>query len=432
MRPAMHTRCLLAATCLVSLCACTQHALVDTVMSSAYRPRAADMQRTRVNDGADRLLAGDLHCHLSPPDADWDVSRNLEQTIALAHAEHLDFVVLTPHVPALFFADAQALAYVRETQRALREAIARAHTGGLILIAGFEYTDHSYGHVGMAFADLEEVLADLDLATLDAHPERFVEAWVAHGGTLVVNHPLVTPVDSIVPMARADLSWRPWTSTEAPPEIRRIDALATGWEAYSLSATHLRDHYVLREDDATLEATLQRLDREIARRRGRMTPVGGSDSHSQHLRATTFVRVQERSARGVHDGLVAGQVCVRSPSACAFEARAAGGPWVSVGDAIEGAREFELRGPPGTTFFVGGRALAADAAGRVTVRSDRCTPLRAELGRSRSAPIYANCRLRTEATATPTHAAGPIVARLTKSLTRAARAATRHHAPPAP
>ncbi len=395
MRPRLH---LVVSGLAAVSSACTQHAFVDTIMTSAYRsgplPSAPPLAERR-------LLAGDFHCHVSPPDAAWDVTRDLADTVALAHREGLDFLVLTPHVPARFFADPAELAWVVSSQRALRSAIASADTQGLIVVAGFEYTDHEHGHVGMAFADLEEVVQDAPPDTFVRFPERFFDAWVAHGGTMIVNHPLVTPIERpVIPisMARADLSWRPWTRGWTPAEIAEIDALATGWEVYNLSATHLRDRYLLHDPTHTLVASFAHLDAQIARRRARMTPVGGSDSHGEHLRATTFVRVSARSPEGLRAGLLAGRTCVRDPAACSLEARSLAGPWVSVGGSIEGADQIELRAR-GTRVaaFVAGHETLVPTDGHprlVDVRTDRCIPVRAVIDGGYSAPIYVNCRLR--------------------------------------
>ena len=38
-----------------------------------------------------------------------------------------------------------------------------------------EYTDYQFGHVGVAFADLDAVLADVSTEEATAHPERFFE-----------------------------------------------------------------------------------------------------------------------------------------------------------------------------------------------------------------------------------------------------------------
>src|SRR5262249_26470836 len=147
-----------------------------------------------------------------------------------------------------------------------------------------------------------------------------------------------------ISVARADLSWRPFTAPGPfPAEIRTIDELAQTVEVYNVPATHLRDRYLLGEADHTLLETLARIDSEIVRRRHRMTPVGGSDSHSHYLRATTFVLSESRSIEGVRQALLAGRVCVRSPDACSLEVRADGGAWVGLGENIVGANRIEAR-----------------------------------------------------------------------------------------
>src|SRR5947209_8621297 len=77
--------------------ACTRQGLVDYAMTSAPHLVAA-----RPADAAQRseppryqLLAGDLHCHVSPPDSPSDVTRSVLETAELARTERLDFVVLT-------------------------------------------------------------------------------------------------------------------------------------------------------------------------------------------------------------------------------------------------------------------------------------------------------------------------------------------------
>src|SRR6185295_9647533 len=166
--------------------------------------------------------------------------------------------------------------------------------------------------IGAAFADLRKILDEVPASIARQHPERFFERFVLSGGLLVVNHPLVTPLDSMFSIARADLSWRPFTAAGPfPPEISAVNHLAQAFEAYNLTATHLRDRYLLGDTEYTLQRTLGRLDQEIVAQQRRMTPVGGSDSHTHHLRATTFVLSRSRTEAGIHDALLAGRVCVR-------------------------------------------------------------------------------------------------------------------------
>lgn len=369
-------------------------------MTSAYRAPPLD-----VGDAFEHpryeLLAGDLHCHVLPPDDPSHVSRDLDDTVDLAEKEGLDFVVLTPHVWSGFFADAALRARTIAFERGLRAEIARqrarASESGrdVMLVPGFEYTDHAHGHAGMLFGNVERVLDEVPLDDARAHPERFFERWVARGGLLVVNHPLVVPIASSISIARADLSWRPLTGAGPfPAEIAAIDRLAIGFEAYNLTTTHMRDRYLQGDTDRTLLETLRRLDDEIPKRGRRMTPVGGSDSHSHHLRATTYVLATSRTPSAIRDAVAAGRVCVRSPEACSFEARAPGGVWVGVGESVRDVGAIEVRARGADVEIVrGGEIVARPASGAVArVEVGRgCAAVRARVGKGFSAPIYVNC-----------------------------------------
>src|SRR5262249_27725717 len=156
-------------------------------------------------------------------------------------------------------------------------------------------------HVGAMFADLDQVLASVRET---APAGRFFEAYVEQGGMLILNHPLLTPVNSSIRIAASDLSWQPWTGEGPyPDEILAADRLAQGVEVFNLAIHELRDQFLLMDPGVTLLATLKRMDREILARGRRMTPVGGSDSHSGHLRATTFVLSEHRSQDGIREAL---------------------------------------------------------------------------------------------------------------------------------
>lgn len=338
-----------------------------------------------------------MHCHVSPPDASWDVSRGVAETVALANAQGLDFVVLTPHVPARFFADPAGRRVVLEGQETLRAALAREPSARTLFIPGMEYTDHRWGHVGASFADLGRVLDDVPAAEAAAHPERFFQRFVARGGLLVVNHPLVTPLQSVFPIARADLSWRPFTAPGPyPAEIAAVNALSQALEVYNEPATELRDRFLLGDSATSIVATLARMDREIAAQRRRIVPVGGSDTHVRHLSATTFVLAEGRSEEALREALLAGRVCVRSAEACSLEARPArdGAPWVGLGGAVRGdAAEVRARGGDAQILVDGVPAARPLGGGATRVRLDpgRCSVIRARVGDGYSAPIYANC-----------------------------------------
>jgi predicted metal-dependent phosphoesterase TrpH len=406
-------RTTLLLTFALSLLGCaSEHGVVDLAMTSAYRPRApftravaragagGGQQPTASDAEPFLVLGGDLHCHVLPPDDPSHVVRGVRETVALAREEHLDFVVLTPHVPARFFVDASLREYVASDQRALRAEIASAlvPADGPIMIPGFEYTDHRYGHVGAGFADLDAVLADVPLEAATARPGQFFESWLRHGGTLIVNHPLVVPLDSSFSMARADISWRPLTSPlPVPEEIATAHELATGFEAYNLTATHLRDRYLQRDTDRTLAATYERLDHEAVASGRAMTAVGGTDSHSHHLRATTFVLARERSAGAIREALGAGRVCVRDPGACTLRVRGGAdmGRWAPAGEHIDSDGTVLVRtGGDDTTVFLSGTPVARVSAGeiaRIEVPANRCSIIRATVGRGYSGSVYVNC-----------------------------------------
>lgn len=393
----------------LALCSCARPAsqsLVDATMTSAHRPVAFTYGLRRgwrapspppSEPARYMLLAGDMHCHIGPPDQAPHVTRGAAETVELAHAEGLDFVVLTPHVAARFYQDEGERAWVLSSLARMERDINAAGPGSTLFITGFEYTDHRYGHVGAAFLDLSRLLSAVSVEESIKRPERFFEEAVAEGGVLVVNHPLVTPLDSIIPMARANLSWRPFTAAGPfPPEIQAVNRLAQGFEAYNLTATQLRDRYLVGDTEHTLRSTLRRIDDEIVRQGRRMSPVGGSDSHSGHLRATTFVLSESRTTAGIRDALVAGRVCVRDPAACSFEARSRDDAWRSVGSSLPAAgpaMDVRVEGED-IDILVNGEQRAHLGRGgeaRVDVDPSRCSVLRVRVGAGYSAPIYVGC-----------------------------------------
>lgn len=399
----------LALACLALLAGpttgCNVHAVERLAMTSAYRPlhdggfvaRSPASSAPPRRPASYQLLAGDMHCHVTPPDSPHDVTRGVAETIALARDEKLDFVVLTPHLPARFFADPTLRARAAAGQAELRRAFAAAGAaGGTVFLPGFEYTDHQFGHLGASFADLDKVLAEVPVEVARADPARFFERWVADGGLLVVNHPVVTPLSSIFARARADMSWRPWTSTSPYPlEIAAAGRLAVGFEAYNVAVTHLRDGLLLLDLDFSLREVTDRIDREILAARRRIAPVGGSDSHAGWLRAAMFVLAESRTEAGIRDALVGGRTCVRSAAACSLEVRPPGGAWVGVGGTVRSGGAVEVRARGDQIVILRDAApVALPASGKITavdVPPGRCSLIRARVDDGYSAPIYVNC-----------------------------------------
>jgi hypothetical protein len=371
------------------------HSVLDTVMEGVHRP---DMTSHRGRFGPYQILAGDLHVHVTPPDSPPHVTRGLEETIALAREEDLDFAVLTPHVWSGFFESPDLRAAVSEELADLKRAISRAPTGNTTFIVGFEYTDFGYGHVGAAFADLDEVLAAVPVDEAAASPGRFFEEYVARGGFLTINHPLLVPLESWIDVARWDLSWRPFFDPGPfPEEIVAADRLAQGVEVFNLAISELRDRFLLWDSHATLRSTFERVDREIIKRGRPMVSIGGSDSHSGHLRATTFVLSRGRSPGAIREALASGRVCVRDPAGCSFMVRVGGGPWLSVGSSVQGVRSLRAKARgQSMQILVNGRVIDAgdeDEKGEVSIPLDaaRCSVIRARVDEGYSGPIYANC-----------------------------------------
>jgi hypothetical protein len=273
----------------------------------------------------------------------------------------------------------------------------------MIVVPGFEYTDHRYGHVGVSFAEPSEVLDGLPEGDALAHPERFFEMWLQRGGILTINHPVNRPLPNAPFRELAhDLSWRAFQGVPVPPEIEWISNHAQAIETFNTTVTELRDLFVIGEEDRSLREAAHLADRIARTQHRRFAAVGGSDSHGSWLRATTFVLAKERTLEGIRKGLAAARTCVRGPEACTFEARPAGGDraWLGVGDAIttagsDGAIPFEGRATgDDAAFVVDGVIVATAASGQTatfTVPAGRCAVVRAIVGRSWSSGIYVNC-----------------------------------------
>ncbi len=160
--------------------------------------------------------------------------------------------------------------------------------------------------------------------------------------------------------------------------------LAFGFEAYNAAVAQLRDRFLLGDVDLSVRGVLDRIDQEIIASGRRISPVGGTDSHSDFLRATTFVLAEHRTGAAVRDALLAGRVCVKSPEACSLEVRAPGGPWVGVGGAIESGSEVEVFGgarAERVVIYRDGVAVAMPEPGhvaRIEVPAGRCALVRAQ------------------------------------------------------
>ncbi|MFO0756868.1 MAG: hypothetical protein U0359_10270 [Byssovorax sp.] len=369
------------------------HAVTDLVMTAAPRP-PADWRSTVTPPAPYLLLAGDVHCHINPPDWSDHVSRHLPETVALARAEGLDFVSLVPHVFTNFFADPAERTKVTSSLADLRARVDARPPDDLILDIGVEYIDPT-GHVGMVFGDVSAALASTPLDVAQANPGAFFDTFADQGGILVVNHPLLTPILRGVPLASLDISWQPFTgSPPFRPEIAAVNARAGTFEAANLFVSAFRDRLMLHDAEVSTRAVLRRLDQEILLRKRRLTPVGGTDSHSFHLRPMTFVLANERSHDAIGEAIRAGRTCIGQPAACTFEVGEGAG-FSPVGSSLPASERVWVRAQ-GRSIAVlrNGEQVAAPSSGEavaVEVAGGSCSVLRAVVDGGYSAPVYVGC-----------------------------------------
>lgn len=370
-------------------------ATVDLVLSQAPRP-ASDFRARVIPPAPYLLLAGDIHCHVHPPDGRNHVVRGLDETVRLARAEGLDFVSLLPHsygglhAPA---ANRAAFAAVLADLRA--QADARAEQG-VILDVGIEYVE-TIGHFGMVFGDVPAALAAVGGHDRVA-PRALLDAFEATGGILVLFHPVLTPVQSMMPATSVDYSWQPFTGHPRLllPEIAEVNERAEGLEVANLFVSAARDWILFHDREASTRRALRLLDDQILTRGRRMTPVGGTDSHGFNLRPMTFVLAEERSHQAIRSAVHAGRTCVVQPEACTFEVRAEGRePWKPVGSALSRVAWVDVRASGrAVAVYRNGELVATPASGeavRVAVPAEPCSVLRAVVDGGYSAPVYVNC-----------------------------------------
>jgi hypothetical protein len=239
------------------------------------------------------------------------------------------------------------------------------------------------------------VLAELPIDEARAHPERFFEKWAAAGGVMVINHPVLTPIPSVFRAARGDLSWRPYAAAGPfPAEILAANRLAQGVEVFNLAVTHMRDGLLLGDRERSLKHAALLAAHAARAEKHKVAAVGGTDSHSEHLRASMFVLAESRTPAAIRDAILAARTCVRSPEACTFEARAPGGEWQPVGASMQSAHiEVRAFGEP-IVVLRDGEIVARPRAGevaRVDVSPGACSAIYAKVGEGYSSSIYVGC-----------------------------------------
>jgi predicted metal-dependent phosphoesterase TrpH len=322
-----------------------------------------------------RWIAGDLHMHVAPPDAPDDVAMSAGEIAEVAKQQHLEFVILTPHLWAANWRDA---AWRRSFLASWHELAAAARaTDGITLIPGAEIGVTRYGHFGVS---------GIELATLPPTGD-LLDAAHAAGAVVVVNHPFALPTRIHgIAASHYDMSFARWTHGA------RGFAAIDGVEVWNLPLGLA--NLVSRPGGATGEArAFEQADRVVHTERRRVAVVGGTDNHGHVVLPTTWVLAADASEPAILAGLRAGATCVGGPQAGTLRARGDGDPasWLAmIGDTVRAAHQVQL-------FWVGMAELIVDGAsagsfdGGATIAVDAAIhTFRIIIGSSRSGFIYAN------------------------------------------
>jgi hypothetical protein len=252
---------------------------------------------------APRWLVGDLHVHVSPPDAAGHSTFTVATAMAAAKKAGLDFVALTPHDADKTIDGESGQALVRRLAQDVAKTAPADGGAWPIVVAGWEFTRDDPGHLGVLFADVA--------ALADVAAEKKAAAAIGKGAVVVVNHPFFRPVASDLPvmkLATGDRGWRPFLGGGQ-------DDLA--WNA--IEVWHERSVLVERlhatradkfPDTQMATASLRAWDRATLAQKRRIVGVGGSDCHGRvpyavAPRAMTSVLVETFDEEGLRRGLLA-------------------------------------------------------------------------------------------------------------------------------
>ena len=298
----------------------------------------------------ERWLVGDLHVHVSPPDAAGHSTLTVASAIDRARRAGLDFVALTPHTAHAPFGDGGGK---RECGQELVARLAREHIAvpppegadlppPLLVVAGWEWTRDDPGHLGVLFADVAVLAGRSDAA----------ERALAGGGVVIVNHPYFGPLESDDPllrMIRTDRRWRPFAD----------DAYDGAWNAIEVwhdRSVWVQRLYASREDAPAgtrmLSRSLAAWDAATKATRRRITAVGGSDAHGRlpYALAPTpvvSVRVDAADPDALRRGLRAAHVTFGKDGGAAARDFAAtsdvAGERAGIGDALRATATVTLR-----------------------------------------------------------------------------------------
>ena len=274
-------------------------------------------------------IVGDLHVHVSPPDAAGHSVYTVETAIAKARDQGLDFVVLAPHdADGTFGPDATtggvALSGQDLAAKLAKDALAvpaaplADGTPGpaprrIVVVPGWEFTRTWPGHQTLAFFRMA------DLAKLEG--DRKSEAVIAKGGLAVVNHPFFRPVKMDPYFTKmmgklgvewsGDRSWKPFLGAGRDPlQWNAIEV----WHERSVLVERMHAKTAAQYPDTQMAHDgLAAWDRATKEQRRRISAVGGSDCHGRMPYAIvpmkmTSVAVPTFDEEGLRLGLVGARV----------------------------------------------------------------------------------------------------------------------------
>lgn len=340
-----------------------------TIASSPLPSSASLPAQSAPEEG--HWYAGDLHCHVSPPDPSDDVSVGPKEIARLAKERGLDFVFVVPHL--------WTGSWKKERKQFLAAydalvKVARA-TPDVTLIPGVEFGVPKLGHFGVS---------DLDLRQIQKR-EDFLEAANEAGAFIVLNHPYALPLKIAgFKTSHFDMSYRPWTGGK--PGFSGFDAVES-WNA-PLSLGNLLSTPTGKTAE---EETLLKAEQWARTQKKKLTLVGGSDNHATLLLATTWVYAKDKQEASLLEALRAGRTCVGGPEAQSFTARGdLDAKPVGIGGNVRAQKQVVLQFFGEARVFVDGvdQGLHKD---QFIAQSDSSPhTFRVVMGRSRSGFIYAN------------------------------------------
>ncbi len=258
-------------------------------------------------------VVGDMHVHVSPPDAPGHSTLSVAKAIRVAQRNALDFVVMTPHdANRVLSADEWGGDRALSGQDAVSE-LASQFAGKSVkpprrplVVSGWEWTRDVPGHLGIAFVDV----AGLDGVKPHARARRAME----EGALVVVNHPFFGPVESELPvmkMVKTDRRWRPFAG------LGEDDGLWNAIEVWHDRSVWVEKMHVKLAEKypATqmVRSALKAWDAATLTGRRRITAVGGSDAHGKlpytiAPMPVVSVYVDELTEESLRRGLLAARV----------------------------------------------------------------------------------------------------------------------------